>query len=78
MYDEPGGDDYNVVEYDDGAGTGLLGTTLRNAAIIIALGLGVAWMTDGLGPGETRPFRPSERFTPIKHRRRRCMSPRPC
>ena len=55
MYDDPGDDDYNVVEYDDETGTGLLGATLRNAAIIIALGLGVAWLTGGLGSGETKP-----------------------
>ncbi len=56
MYDDPGGDDYNAAEYDDVAGTGLLGATLRNAGIIIALGLGIAWVTGGLETGETSPL----------------------
>ncbi len=53
MYDDPGGDDGYAVDYEDTAGTGMLGATLRNAGIIIAMGLGIVWMTGELGEGET-------------------------
>ncbi len=55
MYDDPGGNDYNAARYDDGESSGLLGATLRNAAIVIGLGLGLVWMMGGFGPGKTGP-----------------------
>jgi len=53
MYDDPGGDDYDIADYGDMSGSGILGGTLRIAGIVIAMGLGFAWMTGGLGSGET-------------------------
>lgn len=53
MYDDPGGDDGYAVDYEETAGTGMLGATLRKVGIIIAIGLGIVWLTGELGVGET-------------------------
>lgn len=52
---EPGNGDYYEPPYDEEPGSGLLGATVRNAAVLIGVCLVVAWFLGGLDSGDPGP-----------------------